>query len=45
MVKLVDLRVVYQKIMIGVFHPLKPKYHMLKLHQVGFGRIIGRGVG
>jgi hypothetical protein len=45
MVKLANLRVVYKKIMIGVFHSLKPKYHMLKLHQVGFGRIIGRGVG
>ena len=44
-VKLADLRVVYKKIMIGVFHSLKSKYHMLKLHQVGFGRIIGRGVG
>jgi hypothetical protein len=45
LVKLADLRVVYKKIMIGVFHSLKPKYRMLKLHQVGFGRIIARGVG
>jgi hypothetical protein len=45
MVKLADLRVVYKKIMIGVFHSIKWKYHMLKLHQVGFGRIIGRDVG
>ena len=45
MVKLANLRVVYKKLMIGVFHFLKPNYHMLKLHQVGFGRFIGRGVG
>jgi hypothetical protein len=44
-VKLADITVVYKKIVVGVFHSLKPKYHMLKLHQVGFGRIIARGVG
>jgi hypothetical protein len=44
-VKLADLGVVYKKIMTGVFLSLKPKYHMLKLHQVGFGRFVGRGVG
>lgn len=39
-----DLRVVYKKIMVCVFHSLMPKYYMLKLHKVGFGRMIGRGV-
>lgn len=38
-VKLADLRVVYKKIMVGLFHYLMTQYHMLKLHQVEFGSV------